>query len=120
MSEVIFLISLALAIWFWQDTLRAREMAISRARRYCQDIDYQFLDETVALSSMKPGRDFSGHFAFHRYYQFEFSLDGLNRFNGIAYLIGHQLQSIQLDHPDGIILDSSRGSSNGSDQDKKH
>jgi hypothetical protein len=105
MSEIIFLLLLGLVIWFWQDTLRAREIAVSRARRYCQGIDFQFLDETVALSSLKPGRNYSGNFAFHRYYQFEFSLDGHNRFNGMAYLIGNQLQSIQLDHPDGIIIE---------------
>jgi uncharacterized protein DUF3301 len=105
MSEIVFLLLLALAVWFWQDALRARETAISRARRYCQDINYQFLDETVALSSLKPGRNYSGNFAFHRYYRFEFSLDGHDRFNGTAYLIGHQLQSIQLDHPDGIIIE---------------
>lgn len=107
MGEIIFLLLLGLAIWFWQDTLHAREMAVSRARRYCQDINYQFLDETVALASLKPGRNLSGSFVFHRYYHFEFSLDGHDRFNGTAYLIGHQLQSIQLDHPDGIILGSS-------------
>ena len=106
MSEIIFLFLLGLAIWFWQDALRARETAVSRARRYCQDIHYQFLDETVSLESLKPGRNFSGNFAFHRHYHFEFSLDGHNRFNGTAYLIGHQLQSIQLDHPDGIIHDN--------------
>jgi uncharacterized protein DUF3301 len=105
MGEIIFLLLLGLAVWFWQDTLRARETAISRARRYCQDINYQFLDETVALSSLKLGRNYSGSFAFHRYYRFEFSLDGHDRFHGTAYLIGHQLQSIQLDHPDGIIIE---------------
>lgn len=107
MNSLIFLGLLALVVWFWQDTLRARELAVSRTRRYCQDIHYQFLDETVSLSSLKPGRDLSGNFAFHRYYHFEFSPDGHNRFNGSAYVIGHHLQSIQLDHPDGIILDSS-------------
>ncbi len=105
MGEIIFLLLLALAIWFWQDTLRARETAVSQARRYCKDINYQFLDETVALVSLKPRRNFSGSFAFHRYYHFEFSLDGHDRYSGTAYLIGHQLQSIQLDHPDGIIIE---------------
>jgi Protein of unknown function (DUF3301) len=105
MGEIFFLLFLGLIIWFWQDTLRARELAVSRARRYCQDINYQFLDESVALISLKPGRNLAGSFAFHRYYHFEFSLDGHNRFNGTAYVIGHHLQSIQLDHPDGIIIE---------------
>jgi len=105
MNSLIFLGLLALVVWFWQDALRARELAVSRARQYCQDINYQFLDETVALISLKPGRDHSGSFTFHRYYHFEFSMDGHNRFSGTAYLIGHHLQSIQLDHPDGIIIE---------------
>lgn len=106
MSEILFLVVLCLVIWFWQDTLRARETAVSRTRRYCQDIKFQFLDDTVSLQSMKPGRNLSGHFVFHRYYHFEFSLDGENRFNGVVYMIGDQLQSIQLEHPDGMIHDN--------------
>ena len=108
MGEILFLIFLIIAVWFWQDTLRARETAVSRTRRYCQEIQYQFLDETVSLKSMKPGRDFSGNFAFHRYYHFEFSLNGENRFNGTAFMIGDQLQSIQLDHPDGMIHENGK------------
>ena len=108
MGELIFLAFLALAIWFWQDTLHARELAVSRTRKYCQDINYQFLDQSVALISLKPGRDLAGNFCFHRYYHFEFSLDGHNRFSGTAYVIGHQLQSIQLDHPDGIIIEDKK------------
>jgi hypothetical protein len=106
MSEIIFLVILCLAVWFWHDALHARELAVKRSRRYCDDIDYQFLDETVVMISIKLGRDFSGNFAFHRYYNFEFSTDGKNRFNGTAHLIKNHLQSIQLDHPDGIILES--------------
>ncbi len=105
MNEIIFLGLLGLAVWFWQDALRARELAVSRSRRYCQNINYQFLDESVAMISLKPGRDSYGNFAFHRYYHFEFSPDGHHRYNGTAHLIGHYLQSIQLDHPDGIIID---------------
>lgn len=110
MSEIIFLIILCLAIWFWQDALHARELAVKRSRHYCNDINYQFLDESVVMISIKPGRDFSGNFAFHRYYHFEFSDDGKNRFSGTAHLIKHHLQSIQLDHPDGIIIESNLNS----------
>tara|TARA_R110000782_G_scaffold147196_5_gene239989 strand:+ start:4983 stop:5321 length:339 start_codon:yes stop_codon:yes gene_type:complete len=107
MNEILFLIILGLGIWFWQDALHARELAVKCSRRYCRDLSYQFLDESVAMTSIKPGRNFSGNFAFHRYYHFEFSPDGQNRFSGTAYVIGHHLESIQLDHPDGIILESS-------------
>lgn len=105
MNEILFLIILGLVIWFWQDTLRARELAVNRTRRYCKDINCQFLDESVAMISIKPGRNSSGSFVFHRYYHFEFSPDGQNRFSGTAYVIGDHLQTIQLDHPDGIIIE---------------
>ena len=108
MGEILFLIALGLVIWFWQDTLHARELAVSRARQYCQDMHFQFLDETVAMISLKPGRNHAGNFSFHRYYHFEFSLDGHNRYSGTAYIIGHHLQSIQLDHPDGIIIEQEK------------
>ena len=104
-NELLFIALLTVVIWFWQDALRARELAVSRSRRFCQDMNIQFLDESVAMISLKPGRDRSGHFAFHRYYHFEFSIDGHNRFSGTAYVIGQYLQSIQLDHPDGIIIE---------------
>ena len=57
-----------------------------------------------ATKTLKPGRNFSGNFAFHRHYYFEFSLNGHDRFNGSAFLIGQKLESIQLNHPDGIII----------------
>ena len=104
MNTVIFLVILSVIIWFWQDSMRAREIAISYARRYCQGMNYQFLDETVVMKTLKPGRNFSGNFVFHRHYYFEFSLNGYDRFNGSAYLIGQKLKSIQLNHPDGIII----------------
>ena len=85
--------------------MRAREKAIARAKRYCRDFDYQFLDDSVALTLLRPGRDQYGNFTFLRKYHFEFSLDGYNRYNGTAWLVGHHIQSIQLDHPEGIIID---------------
>ena len=105
MNSLFFLILLGIGIWFWQDTLRARENAVSRAKRYCHEFDYQFLDDSVALISLRPGRDQHGSFTFYRKYHFEFSLDGYNRYNGTAWLIGQHIQSIQLDHPEGTIID---------------
>ncbi len=105
MNSFLFLIFLGVIIWFWQDTLKARENAVMRAKRYCKEFDYQFLDDSVALISLKPGRDPNGNFTFFRKYHFEFSLDGYNRYNGTAWLIGQHLQSIQLEHPEGVIIE---------------
>lgn len=108
MGEIIFILCLGLGLWFWHDTLRARELAVSRSKQYCQDIQVQFLDESVAQISIRPGRSESGHFAFHRCYHFEFSPNGNERYNGSAFVIGGHLQSIQLDYPDGIIIENEK------------
>ena len=104
MNIIIFLAILCLVIWFWQDSLRSREIAIFYARQYCQSLSYQILDETVAVKMLKPSRNLMGNFAFYRHYQFEFSLNGYDRHNGSVFLIGQKPTSIQLNHPDGIII----------------
>lgn len=106
MNSLLLLVLLGLVVWFWQDSLRAREKAVSNSRRYCNKYNYQLLDQTVALSSIRPGRDTNGRFSWFRQYRFEFSLDGYNRYNGSVNLIGYQVLSIQLDHPQGQIIEN--------------
>ncbi len=108
MNSLILIAVLGLAVWFWQDSLRARELAVNQSRQYCNNYNYQFLDESVALLSLRPVRNSHGTMAFYRKYHFEFSLDGYNRYNGTANIIGHQLHSIQLDHPQGRIIENSK------------
>ena len=105
MNTIVFLVMLGLIIWFWQDSLRSREIAVFFTRQYCQSLTCQILDETVALKALKPGRNLLGNFAFYRHYQFEFSLNGYDRYSGNVFLIGQKPTSIQLNHPDGIIID---------------
>ena len=103
MDAIAFLVLLGTVIWFWQDSLRSREIAIFYARQCCQNINYQILDETVAVKTLKPGRNLKGNFVFYRHYSFEFSLNGYDRYSGSVFLIGQKPTSIQLNHPDGII-----------------
>ena len=105
MDVIFFLVALCLIIWFWQDSLRSREIAIFYVRQYCQSLSYQILDETVALKALKPGRNLHCNFVFYRHYQFEFSPNGYDRYSGSISLIGQKPASIQLNHPDGIIID---------------
>ena len=104
MDTISFLVLLGTGIWFWQDSVRTREIAVSYARRYCREMKYQLLDETVAVKTLKIGRNFLGNVAFHRRYDFELSANGYDRFNGNLFLIGQKLVLIQLNHPDGIII----------------
>ena len=98
------LIAIAAIAWFWNDSLRARENMTVTCTRICQEMHLQFLDETVALASLRLGRAPSGNLAWRRMYVFEFSESGADRWKGRAQLIGHKVESVQLDNPQGITI----------------
>ena len=84
-------------IWFWHDTMQAREQAVLLGKRHCQNDGLQLLDETVSLSSLKVRRDRDGHMMFRRVYEFEFSDNGDNRRLGSITLLGRHAESVQLE-----------------------
>ncbi len=97
MIQLFFIFVIALLIWFWHDTMQAREQAIVLGKRHCQNDGLQLLDETVSLSSMKLRRDADGQMTFRRVYEFEFSDNGDNRRLGSITLLGRHAEAIQLE-----------------------
>lgn len=87
--------------WFWWDSGRARETAIRAARQACQNCGVQFLDQTVALRSIRVRRDPLGQLRLFRKYTFEFSHNGTERDKGYAVMVGQQLADMHLD----LVLD---------------
>lgn len=90
---------LAAALFFWRDTLRAREAAIRASRAACQTRGHQFLDDTVALARLGVARGARGWPLFRRTYEFEFSADGYDRIVGSVTLFGTRVESVYL--PEG-------------------
>lgn len=101
---LLVLITLAAIAWFWSDSLRARESMTAACTRICRDMHLQFLDETVALARLRLARAPSGNLTWRRLYVFEFSESGADRWKGRAQLIGRQVESVQLDNPQGITI----------------
>ena len=97
MIQLFFIFVIALLIWFWFDTMQAREQAIAIGKRHCQNDGLQLLDETVSLSSMKVRRNSDGQVTFRRVYEFEFSDNGDNRRLGSVTLLGRHAESVQLE-----------------------
>lgn len=97
MIQLFFIFLIALLIWFWHDTMQAREQAIVIGKRHCQNDGLQLLDETVSLSSMRLRRNGDGQLAVRRVYEFEFSDNGDNRRLGSITLLGRYAESIQLE-----------------------
>lgn len=96
MDTMLLLIGIALLLWFWQQSLRAREAAIRAAGELCQRQNLQLLDGTVALSGLRLQRTPAGHIALLRTYQFEYSRDGDERRRGFVLLLGLRLETAGL------------------------
>ncbi len=73
--------------WFFWDSLKIREAANAAMRAACASRGMYFLDDTVALRSLKPVRNDEGRIVLRRVYQFEYSDTGHNRRQGSITLV---------------------------------
>jgi Protein of unknown function (DUF3301) len=84
-------------VYFWVDSLRARERALAAERSACQRYGVQLLDETVQFAQLRLARDDEGRLRLRRSYRFEFSDTGDNRRHGAIVMLGGELQDMQLE-----------------------
>jgi len=101
---ILALVVIGATIWFWSDSLRARERMTATCTHICSEMRLQFLDETVALARLRLTRTDRGWLAWRRIYNFEFSESGSDRWKGRALLTGQRVESVQLDNPEGVTI----------------
>jgi len=80
---------------FWAG-LKAREAANAAMRAACRTRGLLFLDDTVALESMRPVRDGEGRITLRRVYGFAYSDTGENRRKGSVTLLGPRIVAVDL------------------------
>jgi len=97
MWEVAVLVLIAVAMFLWVDSLRARERAVQAGRSACKRYELQFLDDTVSFARLRLARDEEGQLKIARTYTFEFSDTGNNRRHGAIVMLGAQVQDLQLE-----------------------
>ena len=90
-AETISLFVIGCIAWLWLDSLKAREIAVTAARSACRAENLLLLDDTVAISNVKPARDDDGQVKLQRAYNFEYSDTGNNRLRGSLVLRGHRV-----------------------------
>jgi len=88
-------LGLAAILGFWWSSLKARELAVSTAKMQCKREKVQFLDQTVALSKIKPLRLASGSVGWQRQYRFEFTDDGAHRDTGHLTVQGGRVMLVR-------------------------
>jgi len=94
--EIVSIAVLAALAWLWFDSVKVREIAVRAARNACSTEDYQFLDETVAIASLKPVRDDDGRMVLRRSYVFEYSDTGNNRRPGSVVMHGQEVLMVNV------------------------
>jgi hypothetical protein len=94
--ELLLLCVLGGALWFWLDSLKAREIGVQAARDACSEEGLQFLDETVVGQSLKLLRDDDGVLCLQRVFAFEYSDTGNNRCFGSVTLLGHRVEMLYI------------------------
>lgn len=106
MDVLLWLFPVLAAFFYWYNTAAAKEIAVIHSRKACNDINVQFLDESVVRYRSALRRGHSGSLCLARYFRFEFTTDGLSRHNGYIALLGKRLQMVDLDLPDPECQDN--------------
>lgn len=94
--QLLVLVFLAAAVWLWLDSLKVREIGVKAAQRACADEGLQFLDDTVAIRSLRLVRDDDGRLRLRRIYGFEYSDTGDNRRPGTVTLLGQRVELLHV------------------------
>jgi hypothetical protein len=84
----------AAAVWFWQDSLAARESANRAAKEACDRLSLQFLDGTVAFARLALVRIDGGALKIRRTYVFDYTATSIERRQGFVLLTGRWVESV--------------------------
>ena len=83
----------AAVLWFWQDSLAARESANAAAKEACHRLSLQFLDGTVAFARLALVR-VDGRLTLRRTYVFDYTATSIERRQGFVLLTGRRVESV--------------------------
>ncbi len=95
-TGLLLLILLGIFVWFWQNTLRDRELALLAARDICRHQQLQLLDATVTLQRVALRRSRHGSLTLQRTFQFAYSAEGHDRHTGFVITRGNHVEQVGL------------------------
>mgnify|MGYP000182770519 CR=1 FL=1 len=93
----IFLTALVfLGVVYWIRARDLKQLALIEASKYCKNLDLSLLDESVVLRGIKPIRNSQGKLCLSRTYQFDFTSNGEDRYQGEISLSGRRVLKVKL------------------------
>lgn len=80
----------------WWRSRDAKAWALEHAARRCEQLGLQLLDQSIVLRKLRPGYRPEVGICWRRYYRFEFSATGSDRYPGEVELAGNRLVAIHI------------------------
>lgn len=96
-SSLMLLVVLGVGGWFWLHSIRILEIARDAGKQACLREGVQFLDDTVASTSIKLARDDNGRRILCRTYRFEFSETGNSRREGQVIMLSDRVDTVMME-----------------------
>lgn len=103
MDTFTFFLIVGVCVLYWYNSTQARDVAVKYARRECERVGVQLLDQTVARVKLSMSRDEHDRWRIWREYRFEYSEDGLNRYEGRLVILGYRLVRSALETSNPVI-----------------
>jgi hypothetical protein len=95
-SMLAMLAALIGLLWYWRDSLGARDAANDAARETCAGLGASLLEGTVSFRRLRTVRGAGGSLELERTYVFEYTRDGYVRQQGFVVVAGRAVQSVGL------------------------
>lgn len=89
LSDIIILLLISAIAYAWWQNSSIREQALINAKKHCESLNLQLLEESVAGAEWKPTWN-HGEIKIKRTYRFEFSSSGIARYQGKISYLGNQ------------------------------
>lgn len=97
LEHLAWLFALAAGLVYWWHAYGIKQLALKQAQVYCDKMNLQMLDESIALGRVRWRRDTDGKLAMVRIFRFEFASTGDERYRGEIIMHGRRCQHIELE-----------------------
>jgi len=97
LSHLLWTFVILLGVLYWWHAYGIKQLALQQTKAYCQKMDIQMLDESIALGRIAVKRDTEGRVNFVREFRFEFASTGDERYQGLTTMHGRRCLHIALD-----------------------
>jgi hypothetical protein len=101
--DVMLLIPLMLALWYWWHSSEQKTLAVAGAKAYCKQRNLQLLDDSLVFKQFRRERNLHQQRYWCRVYEFDYCPDGQSRQSGEIVLRGYQILRVIL-HSDVLEI----------------